>query len=315
MITAYARRDGRLQQIEIEQRADLPNDALWIDLITPTAEERDWVEGVYEQVLPKPDEMAEIEASARFYEDENGLHLHSYFLHEFPEGYRNLTVAFTVGGGRLFSLRDEDLHTFRIFRARARRQPGLGRDAMSILLDLFDIKVERTADLLEQLYADLDALSNRVLTNEEKDMQKVLSVLSKQEDINGKARMNLMDLQRVLSFLMRSRILDPGLTMQLRDILRDIQSLISHSAFLFEKVNFLMDAALGFINIEQNQIIKIFSIYAGVFMPPTMLASMWGMNFQIMPELHTEYGYPFALCLMVLSAVAPYIYFKRRGWL
>ena len=315
MITAYARREGRLQLIEIEQPSDLPSDALWIDLISPTPEEREWVEGTYEQSLPKPDEMVEIEASARFYEDEHGLHLHSYFLHEFDDGYRNLTVAFTVGGGRLFSLRDEDLHTFRIFRARARRQPALGRDAMSILLDLFDIKVERTADLLEQLYAELDALSHRVLTNEEKDMQKVLSILSKQEDINGKARMNLMDLQRVLSFLMRSRVLDPGLTMQLRDILRDIQSLISHSAFLFEKVNFLMDAALGFINIEQNQIIKIFSIAAVVFLPPTVVASFYGMNFTNIPGLQWEWGYPIATLIMLMSGIAPYIYFKRRGWL
>jgi magnesium transporter len=133
--------------------------------------------------------------------------------------------------------------------------------------------------------------------------------------INGKVRLCLMDTQRALTYLLRRARLGSAQADEVREILRDIESLLPHNSFLFEKVNFLMDAAQGFISIEQNKIIKIFSIAAVVFLPPTMIASIYGMNFQIMPELGWEWGYPLAIGLMILSGIAPYWYFKYRGWL
>lgn len=316
MITTFVLRDGRLEQQQITRMDELDQQALWIDLIQPTEEELSWVKQVYSQALPTPDEVIEIEASARFYQDEDGLHIHSYFLHDYEDRARNITVAFTLNQGRLFTLHDEDLLTFRVYRMRARRQAGLADDAMTIMLNLFEIKVERLADTLERLQADLEVLSQTVFSTAEKDMGAVLTRIAASEDMNGTARLSMMDKQRTLSYLLRRGDFSAVQTQQLREILKDIESLIAHSAFLYEKVNLLMDAGMGMINIEQNKIIKIFSIAAVVFLPPTLVASIYGMNFKYMPpEIGWEWGYPMAIVLMVIFGVAPYWYFKRKGWL
>ncbi|MDO9371005.1 MAG: magnesium/cobalt transporter CorA [Gammaproteobacteria bacterium] len=315
MITTFVLRDGRLEQQQISSIDELDQQALWIDLIQPTEEELSWVKQIYSQALPTPDEVVEIEASARFYQDEDGLHIHSYFLHDYEDRARNITVAFTLNQGRLFTLHDEDLLTFRVYRMRARRQAGLADDAMTIMLNLFEIKVERLADTLERLQADLEVLSQTVFSTAEKDMGVVLTRIAASEDMNGTARLSMMDKQRTLSYLLRRGDFSAVQTQQLREILKDIESLIAHSAFLYEKVNLLMDAGMGMINIEQNKIIKIFSIAAVVFLPPTLVASIYGMNFRVMPELDWAWGYPMAIVLMVIFGVAPYVYFKRKGWL
>lgn len=314
MLTAFAIIDNRLSQVQIHGPDDLVSEIIWIDLTDPDEEERRWVMERYRQQLPTTEEMQEIEATARFYEDEDGLHIHSYFMHDSEERPHNITVAFTLNNGRLFTVHEEDLVTFRMYRMRARREPGLAREATSILLTLFETKVERLADVLEEVYTELETVSQNVLVGTHSS-EETLAQLATQEDVNGKARLSLMDKQRVLSFLLRSGRLNDDQTLVLREILRDIDSLMTHTSFLFEKVNFLMDAVLGFINIEQNQIIKTFSVAAVVFLPPTLIASLYGMNFDLMPELHWSFGYPWALGLMVLSAYLPYWYFKRKGWL
>ncbi|HYQ92827.1 MAG TPA: magnesium/cobalt transporter CorA, partial [Candidatus Competibacteraceae bacterium] len=258
------------------------------------------------------------EASARFYVDEDGSHIHSFFLHNFEEQTQNITVAFNLHKGRLFTIHEEDLAAFRLFRLRARRIPDFVKDATDIMLTLYETEVELIADELEQIYAALEGVSQSVLseTIADSDMEDMLAHIASQEDLNGKARLSLMDIRRALSFLLRrGRLLDTERTDDVREILRDIESLTSHTSFLFDKVNFLMDAAMGFINLAQNKIIKIFSIAAVVFLPPTLVASIYGMNFQFLPELQWEFGYPLALVLMVLSGLAPYWYFKRKGWL
>ncbi|HYQ91775.1 MAG TPA: CorA family divalent cation transporter, partial [Candidatus Competibacteraceae bacterium] len=187
-----------------------------------------------------------------------------------------------------------------------------------IMLTLYETEVELIADELEQIYAALEGVSQSVLseTIADSDMEDMLAHIASQEDLNGKARLSLMDIRRALSFLLRrGRLLDKERTDDVREILRDIESLTSHTSFLFDKVNFLMDAAMGFINIAQKKILKIFSIAAVVFLPPTLVASIYGMNFQFQPELRWEFGYPLALVLMILSGLAPYWYFKRKGWL
>jgi magnesium transporter len=143
----------------------------------------------------------------------------------------------------------------------------------------------------------------------------VLAAIARQEDLNGRIRRNVMDTRRAVSFMMRSRMLNAGQFEEARQILRDIESLDNHTAFLFDKINFLMDATVGFININQNKIIKIFSVASVAFLPPTLIASIYGMNFKILPELQWDWGYPFALVLMVASAIAPFWYFRKRGWL
>jgi len=219
--------------------------------------------------------------------------------------------------GVLFSIHDEDVPVFRLLRMRARRAPGLIEDAKEVLLKLFDADAEYSADTLEGIYDELEKASKLVLSGDVTDelAGEVLGAIARQEDLNGRIRRNVMDTRRAVSFMMRSKMLNAEQFEEARQILRDIDSLDSHTAFLFDKINFLMDATVGFININQNKIIKIFSVASVALLPPTLIASLYGMNFQYMPELSQVWGYPYALALMVASAVVPMWYFRRRGWL
>jgi magnesium transporter len=318
MLYGFALHKHRFKQLPLEEDSDALYHAIWIDLLRPTEEERRRVEFIYRQNLPEPNEVEEIEATARFFEDEGGLHLHSYFSHREEGRIDYSTVVFTLSGTRLFTLHDYELPAFRMLRLRARREPDLITDAASILLALFETKLEELADLLEEIHTGLDRVGKLILEENEEgsgELEDALDKLARQEDHNGKVRLCLMDTQRALTFLLRRSHLNDEQIKQVREILRDVDSLLPHSTFLFEKINFLMDAALSFINIEQNRTIKIFSVVAVVFLPPTLIASIYGMNFDFMPELHWPLGYPMALIIMIISSFAPYLYFKRKGWL
>ena len=173
------------------------------------------------------------------------------------------------------------------------------------------------ADALEGIYQNLEEVSRSVLQKDisDQDAAASLNAMAREEDLNGRIRRNMMDTRRAVSFLMRGRLLNAEQFDDARQILRDIESLDGHTAFLFDKINFLMDATVGFININQNKIIKIFSVASVAFLPPTLIASIYGMNFRLFPELNWDWGYPFALVLMVASAITPFWYFRRRGWL
>ncbi len=198
---------------------------------------------------------------------------------------------------------------------RARHKMISCRSITELLVTILEHKIENLADIVEEIHDKLGDLSQEVLENEEADMQQAISYLAKVENSNGKIRLCLMDSLRELSFLQRHLTEQPELVDICQKVMRNIESLQSHSAFLFDKINFLMDSIQGFINIRQNQIIKIFSIAAVIFLPPTVVASIYGMNFHFMPELNWEYGYPVALGIMVISAIAPYLFFKYKGWL
>ncbi len=337
MLTAFVLKDGRLEQTKINSKQDLSPEMIWIDMVDPDEAERSLIEEYYHFDLPEKAEIKDIEASARFYEDEDGIHIHSFFLNDFEDNASNVTVAFSIYGGRLFTLHEEDLLAFRLYRMRARRlgsnDPESVSDVMDILIGLHETAVEHVADVLEGVYSDLEKVSLKVLKrhgasntetppvskaeeqNKQSDMEYALSEIAIQEDINGKARLSLMDTRRSLSFLLRGKLLTPGQMDDVKEIMRDIESLTNHTSFLFDKVNFLLDASMGIISLAQNKIIKIFSIASVVFLPPTVVASVYGMNFANMPELSFRYGYPMALGLLILSGVAPYLFFKRKGWL
>jgi magnesium transporter len=206
---------------------------------------------------------------------------------------------------------------FRLLRLRARRAPGLIEDAKDVLLKLFDGDAEYSADTLEGIYDELEKVSKQVLAGDVTDTLagEVLGDIARQEDLNGRIRRNVMETRRALSFMMRSRLLNAGQFEEARQILRDIESLDNHTAFLFDKINFLMDATVGFININQNKIIKIFSVASVALLPPTLIASVYGMNFEFMPELKSQFGYPLSISLMIASALVPMWYFRKRGWL
>ncbi len=319
MINVFVLQNGRLNQVNVNGRSDLENIApVWVDLTEPSEDERAWVKSIYGVILPDEDEFSDIEASARYFETENGdLHLRTDFLFEDEGVSSTVTVAFILARNILFSMHAEDLPVFRLVRMRARSRPGSIGDFRDVLLDLYETDAEYSADALEGISQKLEDASMSVLKKNLSDQAAaaVLNTIAHEEDLNGRIRRNMMDTRRAVSFLMRGRLLSVEQFEDARQILRDIESLESHTAFLFDKINFLMDATVGFININQNKIIKIFSVASVAFLPPTMIASIYGMNFRIMPELNWALGYPLAILLMAASAIAPFWYFHHRGWL
>ena len=323
MLNVFTLDNGRLKgglfQDEIESAADLAMARpVWVDLENPTSEEKGWIRERFGLIIPEDIVDDDLEESARFYEEDNGeLHIRSDFLIEDDESARNVRVAFILHQNVLFSVHNEDLPVFRLLRLRARRIPALIEDAKDVLLKLYDADAEYSADVLEGIYDKLERISARVLKSDVNDAEagEVLAAIAREEDLNGRIRRNVMDTRRAVSFMMRSKMLNAEQFEDARQILRDIDSLDSHTAFLFDKINFLMDATVGFININQNKIIKIFSVASVALLPPTLIASIYGMNFKHMPELDAEWGYPFAIALMVASVAAPFIYFRRKGWL
>ena len=327
MLNIFSLANGRLFQEEIESLEELGKfNPIWVDLEAPTAEEKRWVKQHYGLSIPDDAMDEDIEESARFYEEDNGdLHIRSDFLIDDAADPRTARVAFILNlnnpelksKGVLFSIHDEDVPVFRLLRMRARRMPGLIEDSREVLLKLFDADAEFSADALEGIHDALEAVSGKVLKGDVTDQLagEVLATIARQEDLNGRIRRNVMDTRRAVSFMMRSKMLAPEQFEEARQILRDIDSLDSHTAFLFDKINFLMDATVGFININQNKIIKIFSVASVALLPPTLIASIYGMNFKIFPELQWSYGYPMALGLMLASALVPMWYFRKRGWL
>jgi magnesium transporter len=317
MLRLFDFTDGKLREQKLEG-AILDHSIFkvgWVDAQDTSDDERDRLEALLHTELPESDDVEEIESSARYFVDSNGIHVHSLFLAQSEGRFDPVTVAFILQAQRLITVRDGELADFRLLRMRARRGQIDVHSASELLLTIFEQKVENLADAIEDLHHELETVSHTVLEDEDADLEAAIDDLANIEDSNGKIRLCLMDTQRSISFLQR-HLRDQAIMQEtVPDILRDIDTLMSHTTFLFDKINFLMDTAQGFINIKQNQIIKTFSIAAVVFLPPTLVASLYGMNFKIMPELEWTYGYPLAIGLMILAGIAPYWHFKRKGWL
>ena len=287
----------------------------WVDAQDTSDDERDRLEVLLHTELPESDDVEEIESSARYFTDSSGIHVHSLFLSQSEGRLIHNTVAFILQPDRLITVREAELADFRLLRMRALRGQIEVRTPKDLLITMFEQKVENLADTIEDIYLELEKASHMVLEDQNTKLEEAIENLAQLEASNGKIRMCLMDTQRSVSFLQRQLRDHASVQEMIPEIMRDIDTLMSHTNFMFEKINFLMDAAQGFINIEQNKIIKTFSIASVVFLPPTLVASIYGMNFVHMPELQWMAGYPFALILMVLAGLAPFYYFKRQGWL
>ncbi|NVO05531.1 MAG: magnesium and cobalt transport protein CorA [Rhodoferax sp.] len=328
MLNIFTLVNGRLFQEEIESLEELSKfQPIWVDLESPTIDEKRWIKQYYGLSIPEDVMDEDIEESARFYAEDNGeIHIRSDFLVADDDEPRAVRAAFILNlvnddlrsKGILFSIHDEDVPVFRLLRMRARRAPGLIEDAKEVLLKLFDADAEYSADTLEGIYDELEKVSKKVLSGRVTDAiaGEALGAIARHEDMSGRIRRNVMDTRRAVSFLMRSKMLNAEQFDEARQILRDIDSLDSHTAFLFDKINFLMDATVGFININQNKIIKIFSVASVALLPPTLVASVYGMNLKF-PELEFLGGlaYPYTVSMMVASALVPMWYFYKRGWL
>ena len=289
MVRVFDLHEGRLRQIPIESREDLARvKPIWIDLVMPEDEQLTWARDIFDVELPNPKELTDLETSARFYVEDNGdVHLHSDFLLDRKDETRNVAVAFILNKNTLFSVRNKELPVFRLQRLRARAESGYVSEAKDVLLDLYAAEVEYSANALEDVYAELEEVGRQVFKSHMTDDEaaKILAAIAEEEDLNGRIRRNVLDTRRALSFLMRGRFLSEEQHNDVREILRDIESLDGHTAFLFNKINFQMDATVGFINVNQNKDIKRLTVISVVFMPLNVLAGIGGMSeFTMMTE-------------------------------
>ena len=330
MIQAYAPRNGKIERTEIGKATPLAADAVWLDIVQPTPEERSKVEAAYGLTLPTPEEVREIEPSDRLYSEGLARFMTATILvHADAPLPQRASITFILTGRALITLRYVEPRPVATFAQKLLRgQEGCtsGEEALVGLLEAF---IDRIADILEKIGQDLDQLSQTIFADDParrrrsragRDLQAVIRTLGRNDDLVSTIRESLLSLTRAISFLTATLAAPEDKSVKdvkarLKSARNDIVSLNEHAAFESHTINFHLDATLGMINIEQNGIIKIFSVVAVVFLPPTLVASIYGMNFDVMPELHWLAGYPWALGLMVVSALVPLIYFRRKGWL
>lgn len=323
MLTVYVARNGLLRtEVDIDV---LPAAAVWLDLLHPSRDEEHQVESHLGLEVPTRDDMLEIEASSRVYREGNALFMTAILLANTDTNTPEANpVSFILSGNTLTTIRYSEPRSIHAFTTRAQRVADNYESGEAVLIGLLEAIIDRTADILERVGLDIEVLSRELFEhqgqkpNRSREFRDVLRNIGHKGDLNGKARESLVSLGRIMTFLMQglpSAHETRDLRNRLKTLSRDINSLTDHASFLSNKFNFLLDATLGMINIEQNAIIKIFSVAAVVFLPPTLIASIYGMNFRFMPELSWPLGYPLALLLMIFSAIVPYWYFKRRSWL
>lgn len=324
MLKCYQLQNGGLKGAPIAGEDIIPAASLWLDLLNPTLEERRAVDKFLQMELPTRADMEEIEISSRLYQEEGGLFMTAPVLANTDSERPGAdVVTFVLAREKLITLRYIDPQPFRTFSTRSERGMVTAARAELVLTGLLDAVIDRMADVLERVGAEVEGISREIFEPEPKsraggrDFQDVLRRLGRKNDLTGKMRESLLGIGRLLTFLTQAMDIKPNKEVKahLKTLTRDVQSLQSHSAYLDGKLTYLQDATLGLINIDQNNIIKIMSVAAMVFLPPTLFASIWGMNFHSMPELDEWWGYPLAIAVMIASAVIPYVWFKRRGWL
>ena len=323
MLNCFVPESQGLSRIE-PPPAVIPEHCLWVDLLEPTIEEEQAVERFLAIDVPTHEEMREIETSNRLYEEDGALYMTATVVARIDtDRPETAAVTFILAHNKLVTKRYHDTLPFRRYIAHLPRQSGVSGSAAAVLAGLLEAVIQRSADILERVGAELDDTSAGIFAqrrngdNVSRDMRAVMKRIGRSGDLVSKSRESLVSLGRFLSFVQQSATLPlpQELRSRFRTLTRDVTALSDHASFLNTKTSFLLEATLGLINSEQNDIIKIFSVAAVVFLPPTLIASIYGMNFHFIPELSWHLGYPLALLAMVASAILPYWFFKRRGWL
>ena len=316
MINCYIKKQHRLTVVEgveylnnIEDRKSV----IWIDMFTPTLQEVKTVENIFSIEFPTKQESEEIELSSRYWEEGNRIEINSYFLINDKKEPVNETVSFILQDDLLISVRYKKLASFDASIKKLLASPREYRTGYSIFSQIIDIRIDTDADIIENLGRDIAAIRKQAF-NDDVENEDLLEQMSAFENLNMKIRENLTDKQRILNSLLKSQKISDDKS-ELPIMLKDIRSLIDHTNFNFERIDYLQNIFIGLLSVEQNKVIKIFTIVNVIFLPPTLIASIYGMNFDIMPELNWEYGYLFSIGVMILAAVTPLIIFKKKGWI
>ena len=309
---------GRLRQIPIYSRKDLEKaKPIWVDLVTPEIEQLEWAREIFGAHIPNPNELTDLETSARFYIEDNGeIHLPSKFLLDTTKESKNVTVAFVLKDKILFTVRNEELPVFRLQRLRARAEAGYVSQAKDVLLDLYAADIEYSANALEDVYSRLEKVGKQVVKSYMTNSQAatILSDIAIEEDLNGKIRRNVMDTRNALSFLMRSKLLSVSQHEDVKEILRDIDSLDGHTSFLFNKINFQMDATVGFLNVNQNIDLKRLTIISVVFMPVNIIAGIGGMSEFSMMTNSIPWQLAYGCFILVMIAIGLFTFIGLRAF-
>lgn len=317
MLRIYYKKNTRLaKETDLEALREIPVESLvWVDLQNPTIEEKVTIETYFDIKYSSEEESQEIESSSRFSEMDQEIIINSNFLSIKRDGFEYAPVSIILEKGILFTYRDDDLKTFGDSVKRIKANPTLYINGFQILSTILETCIDQDADLIENIAKEISELNkNLTAANEKVDEEDLLKISSLQND-NMMIRENIIDKQRMLSALLKSSTFPQEYMGVLRIMIKDISSLLEHNKFAFERLEYLQDTFMGLINIEQNRIIKIFTVATVAFMPPTLIASIYGMNFKMMPELNWEYGYLIAVFLMILSSLGTIIYFKTKKWL
>jgi magnesium transporter len=326
MLTIYDAANGVL--IKREGSASISPATVWIDLMNPTREEDIKVEQALAILVPTREEMSEIEASSRLYQEGGGHYMTAIVLHQ-PELSSELPplatpVTFIISGHRLVTVRYAEPRAFPIFIGRAQKKDAACMSGTAVLVGLLEAIIDREADRVERIQGEVDKLAQTIFdikggrATRSRRFDINIRMIGREGELTSRSRESLLTLDRLTTYLghvMSERGDEKTLRARVKTAHRDVQSLSDHIGYLSTKITFLLDATLGMINNEQNSIIKIFSVLAVALMPPTLVGTIYGMNFKHIPELDWFLGYPFALALMVLSAALPWLYFKRKGWL
>jgi magnesium transporter len=325
MLSVNVPRGATLERINYDAGGEIPDSAVWLDLHSPTPVENKLVEQALHVALPTREEMQEIEITSRLYVEDGARYMTATLMcNSDSEAPRTTPVTFILAGHRLVTVRYDEPRPFAIVSAKLARVCPASPTGETVLMDLLDATIDRSADILEKIGSDVDGISREILDSDGplsrgRDFKEMLRSIGRRGDHTSKVRESLVSIGRLLLYIaaeadtMKKWAKDQRAA--LKGMQRDVQSLAEHATYLSAKISFLLDAMLGVVSLEQNNIIKIFSVAAVVLMPPTLIASIYGMNFKHMPELDFEFGYPVAIVLMVLAAVLPYYFFRWKKWL
>jgi magnesium transporter len=325
MLFVYLPRGNSLERQVVDESGPIPPGAVWFDLVTPTVAEDKLLEGTLGIAVPTREEMQEIEVSSRLYQENGARYMTATLMCQSDTASPKTTaVTFILAGHRLVTVRYDEPKPFALISNKLARQCAPTVSGESILMDLLDAVIDRNADILERAGAEIDRASHDIFEPEGRRVDRtityryILKTIGRKGDLTSKVRESLVSIGRLVLYLANEAdtMKWPKETRaQLKSMQRDVQSLSDHATYLANKVTFLLDAMIGVMSVEQNNIIKIFSVAAVALMPPTLIASIYGMNFKHMPELDWSFGYPLAIVLMVIAAILPYWFFKWKRWL
>ena len=314
MIKAYYQKDQDIYSVSGLENLDEiePEDIFWVDLLNPKQEEKESIETRFHIELLSQQEAEEIESSSRYREDHDAISINVNYLIQPEEHYINEAVSFILKGNLLISQRTQ---RFRTFRETERKINTLrSKTGTEVFLTLMETRIDHDADEIEAITDKITRIS-RELTLQKNLIEDMLLHINKLQEITILLRENIIEKQRIISAILKSRFFPKDDYENIRVMIKDVGSLLVHTSFNFERLEFLQNTFLGLIDIEQNRIVKIFTVVTVVFLPPTLIASIYGMNFTHMPELNLKWGYPLSILLMILSSAVTLIFFKRKNWL